>query len=41
VASRYGFANSKIFKKADIKALVDCGASTLFIGERFVKEKQV
>jgi predicted aspartyl protease len=28
-------------KKADIKALVDCGASTLFISERFVKEKQV
>jgi len=28
-------------KKADIRALVDCGASTLFISERFVKEKQV
>jgi hypothetical protein len=28
-------------KTADIKALVDCGASTLFLSERFVKEKQV
>jgi len=28
-------------QKADIKALVDCGASTLFISKRFVKEKQV
>jgi len=28
-------------KKADIRALVDCGASTLFISKRFVKETQV
>jgi predicted aspartyl protease len=28
-------------KKADIRALVDCGASTLFISKRFMKEKQV
>jgi hypothetical protein len=28
-------------KKANIKVLVDCGASMLFLSERFVKEKQV
>ncbi|KAJ8582012.1 hypothetical protein M405DRAFT_750846, partial [Rhizopogon salebrosus TDB-379] len=28
-------------KKAEVKALVDSGASSLFISVRFVKEKQV
>ncbi|KAJ8581507.1 hypothetical protein M405DRAFT_684592, partial [Rhizopogon salebrosus TDB-379] len=28
-------------KEAEVKALVDSGASSLFISERFVKEKQV
>jgi hypothetical protein len=28
-------------RKADIRALVDCGVTTLFISERFVKSKEI